>query len=363
MSRIVVRVDGNTQMGVGHVMRCMTLAGELKARGHVMCFACRSLPAGYPARIVEAGFELVELTGEIRSEDTAGDLPHSHWLGVSQAQDAAETSQLAGESDAVIVDHYALDTRWEREVGSGKVLLAIDDLSDRAHAVQMLLNQNLVPRDMYASLVDPSALICLGPQFALLRPGFALAREQAAIRSNLRQVLVFMGGADAVNATAIVLDALLDQALADSVETVNVVVGSGHPDLAGIRTGCGERGYHLFVDTQDMARLMVEADLAIGAAGSAAWERAAVGLPSIMLSVAENQRQIAQSVAESGAGLFAGDLAEPGAAAVADLAAGVSARVAESMQPGVLERMSKCAFDLTDGLGCSRVADRFEAML
>ena len=353
MSTIVIRADANVEIGFGHVGRCLTLAHALRARGHEARFVCRSVSPGFAERIRVEGFELL-VPPPLDRED-AGDLAHSAWLGVSQAADAEATLAVAGGFDAVVVDHYALDARWESRVGAGCAVLAIDDLTDRRHACDVLLNQNPTHADAYSALVSERARVCLGPHYALLRPEFIEARKLAEVRESARGVVVFLGGADGSGATLFVLDALDADRVRSLDLDVDVLVGSANPARDVIENRCRVAGYRVHVDSVEIPRLLGEADLAVGAAGSSAWERACVGLPTIMLCVAENQRPIAQSVDALGVGVYAGDLGSLSAGRLAE-------RIADVAQQG-LDSMSRRAFDLVDGGGCSRVADAFEAAL
>ena len=209
--RAVFRADASLAIGTGHVMRCLTLAGALREQGVDCAFVCREHPGHLRDAVERLGFPVTMLSP---AEGAAGPSPYAHWLGASQAQDARDTLQaMAGrQPDWVVVDHYALDAQWESQVraGCGR-LLAIDDLADRPHDCDLLLDQNLGrSAQAYAQLCPADCRILAGPAYALLRPEFAAWRARSLERRRrpaVRRILVTMGGVDKDNASAVALQA------------------------------------------------------------------------------------------------------------------------------------------------------------
>ncbi len=240
---------------------------------------------------------------------------HASWLGVSWERDAWQTRAALGETrpDWLIVDHYALDARWESVLQKNCVkLMVIDDLADRRHSCDLLLDQTLGRQHAnYEGLVTPGSHILVGTKYALLRPEFAHWRKISLPRRErpkVKTILITMGGVDRTNATGRVLRALKTSGLPGDIVT-NVVLGANAPWTKDIRRLALEMPFQTNVlsDVRDMARLMAEADLAIGAAGAnTSWERCSSGLPTIVLAVADNQLEIAENLARTGAGIFAG---------------------------------------------------------
>jgi UDP-2,4-diacetamido-2,4,6-trideoxy-beta-L-altropyranose hydrolase len=349
--KVVLRTDASVQIGTGHFTRCLTLANALRARGAETTFVARHLTAGSGDRLEAEGHRLQLIEGGGHPDELA----HSNWLGGGQTFDADQTLQLLTGTvvDWVIVDHYALDARWERLVRSkASRILAIDDLADRAHDVDLLLDQNFYSdsAERYAAHLSARCRPLLGPQFALLRPEFLQARALTKVRSNgVRKILVFFGGVDFTDATGRVIDGL-DRAF-DKAFALAVVIGAAHPKREEIARKCVERGHECHVQTDRIAGLMVEADLAIGAPGSATWERCAVGLPAIILSLAKNQRAIAEGVVEHGAALYVG---EDDAAAAARVVSLVEELIKDNEK---LAAISIAALSLVDARGTDRVVD------
>jgi len=300
--KIAFRVDASVQIGTGHVMRCLTLADELTQRNAQIRFVSRHLPE-YLANLLEAkGYELARLDSAENDADL-DELTHAHWLDCSQAQDAkACITALSDRAwDWLIVDHYALDSRWESRLRqSARKILAIDDIADRRHDCDMLLDQNFYA-DMntrYAGKVPDHCRLLLGPRYALLREEFRQLREQVESRKGpVHRILVFFGGVDADNYTGRAIQALTDRGVADM--HVDVVIGAQHPCREAIEAACLRDHFTCHVQTNRMAELMAAADLSIGAGGGATWERCCLGLPTIAIGTAENQRrQVADAAAE-----------------------------------------------------------------
>ncbi|OLP15643.1 UDP-2,4-diacetamido-2,4,6-trideoxy-beta-L-altropyranose hydrolase [Leptolyngbya sp. 'hensonii'] len=348
--KIVLRADSSIQMGTGHVMRCLTLAIELRERGHNLTFVCRDLPGNLVALLEARGFPVQVLPAPDHSL-ALEDSPYARWLGVPWEVDAAQTQAvIPAETDWLILDHYGLDARWERRLRSqvGQILV-IDDLANRSHDCDLLLDQNFYANQelRYQGLVPAHCRCLLGPQYTLLRSEFLAARQTLQSRAGeLHRVLVAFGGSDPTNETAKVLAGI---ALLQGEMAVDVVVGQAHPELTAIAQLCSERSnwtYHCQIDY--MAKLMVQADLAIGAGGSTSWERCCLGLPALVAVTAENQLELTADLATWGAIVNLG---------WADRLTGEDyGQAIRSLTATQLSQMSQRGLVLVDGAGCSQVA-------
>ena len=266
--RIAIRVDASSQIGTGHLMRCLTLADALQQRGAQIRFVSRHMPDHLRDMLNTKGHEF-SLLNSIPSKEIVDDRSHAHWLGVSQEQDATDTSQALSDQawDWLIVDHYALDARWERVLRNAvKRVLAIDDIADRQHDCDVLLDQNYYTdmQTRYTGKVPAHCQLLLGPRYALLREEFRRVREQVKPRNGpVKRILVFFGGVDPDNYTSRAIEALAN--IGNSDLHVDVVIGAQHPHRAQTETACAEHDFICHVQTDRMAELMAAADLAIGA--------------------------------------------------------------------------------------------------
>ena len=350
--KISVRVDASSRIGTGHFMRCLTLADALKQRGAQTRFISRYLPDHLRGMLADKGHEFMLLDG-VQNDGTLDELAHAGWLGVSQVQDAADSIRaLSDESwDWLVVDNYALDLRWESELRrTASRILVIDDIADRRHDCNVLLDQNFYA-DMgtrYLYKVSTHCQLLLGPRYALLRDEFRRLHEQANPRSgSVRRVLVFFGGVDTDNYTGRAIEALSGIDVPDL--HVDVVIGTQHPCRAQIETACAQRGFICHVQTDRMAELMATADLAIGAGGSASWERCCLGLPALLVALADNQVDIAKALDSIGACVYLGTTE---AVNLYTMQRAITNLLDTHDQLGSISRH---AYSLVDGMGAIRV--------
>lgn len=291
--KILFRTDASADIGTGHVMRCNTLAQELQSKGADIHFVCRCLPDNLKRLLQEKGFTVSILSKtQEGAEGKINLLPHSHWLDVSQPEDVSATLNLIKHDnfDWIVVDHYALDRTWENAMRSvTKKMMVIDDLADRKHDCDVLLDQNFYvdQHSRYEHLVPKDCHMLVGPEYALLRNEFKTCRLHADTRKGkVESILVFFGGVDQFDFTSKAVLALSN--IREKI-SVDVVIGAEHPNRATLISLCKSFGFNLHIQTSHIAKLMLKADLAIGAGGGAVWERACLKLPSISIPIADHQ--------------------------------------------------------------------------
>lgn len=305
MKQVFIRADASSFIGSGHVMRCLTLAGKLAEQGKKVFFVTRDLPGNMAAYIKDKGYPVLLLPAleGVIFEDELGLLTESWQL------DAAETMQRLKEVQRdpgeilLVVDHYGLDKEWEQALRPlVSEIMVIDDLANRPHDCDILLDQNYYKNmeERYRGLVSPHCRLQLGPKHALLREEFYHARKNLRLRDGVvRRLLIFFGGSDPTNETLKTLKAV--ELLNHPELSVDVVVGKSNPRRAEIEAFCNRlpsTDYHCQVE--NMAELIARADLAIGAGGSVTWERCFLGLPALVITVADNQVETARDLAEAG---------------------------------------------------------------
>lgn len=364
MNRVIVRVDASVQMGVGHLTRCVTLANVLAGNGTRSCFLMRGHAVGLAAFVEGNGHtvRLLQDPAATGSEKRNSGLSYADWLPTTWQQDAEQTAQAMdeiGPADWLIVDHYALGVDWERACRrDGLRILAIDDLADRAHDCDALLDQNLVANmdTRYQGRVGTGCAQLLGPAYALLRPDFAAQRRLLTPRTGeIGRLLVCFGGADPTNETAKTIGAI--RSLGTLALSVDIVIGAANPNSESVARLCRElAGAELHRGANNIAELMRRADLAIGAGGVMSWERCCLGLPTIAVDIAANQVGSLTALAEAGAALYLGSAPTVGEWA---LAGSIQAFLDDPARTRV---MGEAAFALVDGGGSHRVATRLVSM-
>lgn len=355
----VFRADASLQIGSGHVMRCLTLADALSARGVRSHFICQDLGGdlvdlvgarGYGVSVIRSRSDLGPAVSASQNKDSSAD-----WSSIDQVEDARATAAVLGDDicDWLVVDHYSLAAEWEQMMRPHcRRLLVIDDLAHRHHNCDVLVNQNLGRTTAdYVNLVPSGCLLLIGAQYALLRPEFSKLREYSLRRRSpprLKHLLVSMGGVDQDNATGAVLEALKRTDLPSDC-TITVVLGLRAPWLEKVKAQASTMPWNCVVrvNIDGMAKIIADSDLVIGAVGGTAWERCCLGAPSLLVVLAENQRSGATALDASGSGRLLGE--------IEDISSNLPQAVMSLMEGHQLQSMSEAAADVCDGLGSFRV--------
>lgn len=303
--KVVFRVDSSEQIGSGHLMRCLTLARQFhKEKKAEILFLSRDLPGNLTKLVLDQGYCLV-LFQRIKPEKFC--TGYASWLTVTQDEDAKDCIEILHEEmpiDVLVVDSYAIDETWERQIRPlVRKIFAIDDLANRKHDCDFLLDQNFyLDKNMrYQGLVPENCLLLLGPQHALLREEFYEAKKHLRKRDGrIKNILVFYGGSDRTNETIKALQAIVRIDGCNRL-TVNVIVGSSNPYRDEVKDFCQQYEFlHYYCQVDNIAKFMNEADLSLGAGGTTIWERCFLGLPTIVTAVAENQLKICEDCAKAG---------------------------------------------------------------
>lgn len=368
---IVFRTDASSDIGTGHVMRCLTLANALKKNGAECHFICRAHPNNLIDFVKKHGYQVHVLPFEepdsikrkVNTDGAENELAHSHWLCAPWQTDAEQTSIILKKIKPkwLIVDHYALDTNWECAVKVNcEYLMVIDDIADRLHDCDLLLDQNLGrTSDDYSELIKSDCKTLIGPKYALLRPEFAHLREYSLKRREvpqLNQILITMGGIDTQNVTGRILDTLSSCPLPDDCR-ITVVLGVHAPWLQSVKQQALDLPWKIDVlmNVSNMAEIMADSDLAIGAAGSTSWERCCLGIPTLMVVLADNQQDAATFLDKIHAVLLLSLKHK-----LKEQLFSLFQRIID--QPMVLQEISESAYNVTDGIGCERVVHKIMDM-
>ena len=353
---VVFRTDASTQIGSGHLRRCQSLGAALVRRGMEVIFITRVSDVAMSSMFEGQPFRLIELPPA--EQATAGRQPpapaHAHWLATDWQADAAATvASLKGRKvDLVVVDHYALDAHWHRVVSAALNcrMVAIDDLADRALAVDLIVDHNHAEDHSlkYRSVNPAHAPILGGPRHALLAQAFERAPRNPA-SDPVRSVGIFMGGIDKLKLSEAALRGLRDTARFSGA--VEIVTTRSNPNIdALVAVAAVDGRTRLTVDAPDLADFFGRHELHIGAGGGATWERCCLGAPSIALVVAENQRHVLLPLAR----LKVLDLIEQEAPSADVMGAHARALI---HQPQLRKELSVNAMQLVDGNGCRRISD------
>ena len=315
---IVFRTDASVRIGSGHVMRCLTLADALQGAGAHCRFVMRDHPGHLETLVQERGYDTFLLPPGDGASD--GGLPHAAWLGTDWQTDADQTRTALADipADLMVVDHYALDRRWQAALADcTSRWMVIDDLADRPFIADVLLDQNLgANAENYTALLPTGATQLIGPRYALLRPQFTIARAQMTDSlgaAHPPRILIAVSGTDADNISERLLDQMDAMTMPPDAE-ITVILGASAPHITAVRARAERMRTptRLLVGVDNMSRVFADADLCIGAAGGMSWERCCMGLPTLLLILADNQIKSAEALAHAEAGEMIGDVRVPG---------------------------------------------------
>ena len=346
--RVAIRADAAAAIGWGHVKRCLALAQALRAWGADVRFFSAASDVDAASLVAAEGFACTALP---------------RWQG--PAHDAAATAHAmsdhaAGGPPAVlVVDHYQLAADWHQALrqATGCAVVVIDDLADRPLAADLVIDHNPV-RDAGAKyrpvLAQPSRL-CAGPRYALLAPVYR-DHARCQVGATLHSIGIFMGGSDPARHSQLAWRACREQA--DWQGLIEIASTSSNPHLAGLRRLAeSDRQTRLLIDQPDLAAFHQRHGLQIGAGGGALWERCCLGVPTLALVCADNQRHSVPRLAEAGVvlGLDASShrVDSPDGRLLAPLGQAIRALVAS---PGLRQQLQQRSIAWVDGLGADRAA-------
>ncbi len=328
---VIFRCDASPVIGGGHVMRCMTLADALKERGWDCTFVTLKSSVSIVPKLALGDHNIVE-------------------INQTDARSPEPILQL-GPVNLVIIDHYDLDATFETSCRLyAERVMAFDDIPGRRHDCDVLLDQTLgrLPQDYTVLMANDNTMMLTGSGFSLLRPEFLAARisRRQKKRKGSNRIFISFGAADP---DGLCIPATI-AALVAGADSVDIAVGQACPHIQSIRKLADANPKVALYTNAQMASLMTNCDLAIGAAGSTAWERCCLGLPALMVVTADNQKHIASALEQSGAARVVKiSKTEPHKE--------FQTAISELLNtPERLMEMAKTAYRHCDGLGVDRVA-------
>ena len=339
---IFIRTDASISIGTGHIMRMVALGQAWQAKGGEVYFLCAKITPALEQRLASDGFYLLRIHAKLGSKEDLSETIHL----------ISKTLRDKSQNARVVLDGYHFGSDYQLGIkAAGFKLLVVDDYghSDFYHA-DWVLNQNISARaELYAKR-SPHTKLLLGTKFAMLRKEFmAYKGWQRDIPPVGQKILVTLGGSDPDNVTLKVIEALIDLDL-----YVKVVVGGSNPNLVRIENFIQCRNdnlalIELIVNTTDMPKLMAWADIAVVAGGSTSWELAFMGLPSLVFTFAENQKEIALAIENTGLGINLGWANEESYKKLKNVLGDFLSN------PAQRQKISALGKNLIDGMGCSHI--------
>ena len=352
-----IRTDASPVIGGGHFVRCLNLANFLTKKGAKVSFLSRNLGRDLASQIAAANCDAIDLPSNDTTITQHAD-NYQSWLGAEEQNDIDECLNLISdrESSSIIVDHYGVNEEWiSIAKKSCRKLIVLDDLAERRLDVDIVVNQNLgwLAKD-YVNLVGPKTKLLIGPQYALLSENYASARgnlKRDFTNPEPLRILVSLGGADIENVSGQVARALERFQTKDDF-VVTIVLGPMNPNLNKLNQICERSGgkVKILQGADNLVDAYTFHDIAIGAAGGSSWERCCLGLPTILVPIAANQKRAATELQQVGAGFLLDFLQDNFEDDLAQALRQMSNKETRSS-------MSKQAMQICDGLGGKRVAN------
>ena len=343
--RLLIRADASVQMGTGHIMRCLAIAQAVQHNGGIVHFAAATCPKVLSDRLMKEGFRIHTVSNTPDVFNTEEDLEVT--LKIAQKL----------KPEWICVDGYQFGSAYQKVLKeAGYKVVFIDDFGHAEfYSADFVLNQNISAQFDWYQRRSPQTQLLLGERYTLLRNEFMLwKRWRRSVQNTVRYILITLGGSDSDNITAWILEAL--QLVKIPSLHLTVVIGGSNPHHKSLECLAHKciHSIKLLKDVADMPQLIAEADLAIAAGGSTNWELALLGLPSLILTLAENQSAIAQTLHEKGIVISLGHVEE---VKQEDFLYQFESLCYDRQKR---EKMSQAGQALIDGKGCDRILAKLQ---
>lgn len=365
MKKILIRADASITIGTGHVMRCLTLATALKKTGCEIFFLCRDLKGNVAKTIKTIGFQ-ANLLHVGKKNHNATPATMSIWSEADQKKDFDTCRPFLQkfQPDMIIIDHYSLDQNWQKLARTyTKYIFVIDDLADRSHDCDFLLDQTYgVDENRYKDLVPAHCVNFVGSQYALLREEYAVKREETLEKrkqkKSIENLLISFGGSDPDNISLIALKAC-GMLYPEIQFKIDLVIGPSNQNQDVLKKFIdkSQLDVKLHINTNKMAELMAFADIALGAGGTTTWERCCLALPTIVVCLADNQRDTISALEKKEAIINAGNTADLSAEKLSEIIRNLSEN---SMK---LNDMQKFSSEVCDGTGAEKIVSSLKTKM
>ena len=291
MRRIYFRCDASTSIGSGHVIRCITLANFLKKKKFDTIFISKKLNGNLFSLILKEKHKIISLSKKSTMKNEVKEI-------------FKKLKNFNNKKDWMVVDHYSIGKKWESKIIT-KIpkLFVIDDLCDKFHLGNVLLNQNYLPgiKKKYRKVLSSKTKTLLGPKYAILNPEYKKARKNVNLKKDKKftRVIIFFGGADDKNFTIKCLNIFLKYNLQNI--KLDVVIGQSNKKKKIIKSMVKDTKYaNLHIQISSLCALMRSADFYLGSGGTTTWERCSLGLPSIVIATGKNQISYNQELDKKG---------------------------------------------------------------
>tara|TARA_Y100000816_G_scaffold1913_1_gene1081 strand:+ start:29216 stop:30286 length:1071 start_codon:yes stop_codon:yes gene_type:complete len=295
--QVIFRVDSSKNIGSGHVIRCLRIANKLRDKSADCSFICKELSGSLIKLIKDQGFKVFLLSQEIKMPNKNSSIIVDKLF--NWKTDALQTAEILKnlQTNTLIVDHYGIDKKWEDyQKPYCKKIMAIDDLDNRKHSVDIILDQNLFPniQKRYLKNSNKNCRKFIGLEYAFLDPNFIKKRKFIRRqKKEVSKIFIYLGNTGSSNILRRILKVFIDNSL--NKFKIEVIFTGDAEEKNKIINLSRNHKFIKILDTQpNLADIMSSADLSIGAGGLTTWERIYLGLPSAVITVADNQKECSE---------------------------------------------------------------------
>lgn len=365
---ILIKVDSSIIIGTGHVMRCRNLANKFKERGYNVIFICK-VYEGNIISILNEDYDVLEISNNYLYPLS---INTNTWLGDNIEDDVDKCFNVYNniysidkQIDLLIIDHYAIDYRWEELIKQRlpiKSIMVIDDLHNRKHNCDYLLDHTYRTNNPYKSLVSNDTCMLLGPSYCLLNDMFMETRnkkqrnEMTRIDKQIKRINISFGGGDMYKVTEKVIKTIIncdDDNICNEIK-YDIVLGKLYPNIEKIKQLVKDKkNFNVYVNInhREICNLLIDTDLGIGAGGTSVYERCCLGIPSIVITMADNQKSNAINLDDLGAITYLGNYDKWDEKELIKIIRIYDKKI------GMKERQCNICSDLVKGDGCNKVID------
>lgn len=381
---VVIRADANSKIGMGHVMRCLSVADALLKRGEEVLFVTADdtpvpllTKKGIPCRVLHTDYA-----------DMEAELPKL-WDVLNELSQRVESPEaaLAQKNTSILVDSYYVTEKYLAALKKRITTIYMDDIYAFSYPVDMLINYNIYGVEMgyEKDAAFANTKLLLGTEYVPLREEFSAGAGYVQSRKELSLgaenmtsaedrmlqtaeqgrtaadggILITTGGSDSFNlAGQLLTEAMKYDAL--KTKEYHVVSGSLNPHIGELQALAQEHGnIHIHCNVTNMAELMAESKVALSAGGSTLYELCAMGVPVIAFSFAENQERLVQTFVKRGIAQYGGNYRTDGNKMIQNTIAGLETLLEDG---NLRAEYRKKARTLVDGKGADRIAEAIQAL-
>lgn len=310
---IIIRVDIHPKIGMGHLMRCLKLLSYIDNNVNKITFICKKYKNLINSNMLNEIYKKITNKYYINFIEIENDYyinieDMTTWLGESYEKDCIKTIKLLNQESYLIIDHYAIDIKWETMIKKYvKKIIVIDDFIKRKHYCDTIINCNITNPKLYNNLLNKNCKMLLGMEYALIGKDFFI---QDIRKREYNRISIFISGSDNTDETSkIIKSCKIINSKYNNRYIFDVIVGGLNTNYSYIKSFCDNNNrFNLFYNIDNMSYVLNKSYISIGTLGQSLFERMALKIPSIMISIVDNQKYLIDTLIKSNTFIFLGNI-------------------------------------------------------